>query len=204
MRLIKGLIPDNNTEFGLAFSGGVDSVVFAHYLKLENKKFKLYFFNHGNDEDKKALAFAEAFSLKYNIDLITNSDVVYIKETEHEWRNARYKWLESFNVPIVTGHNLDDVVSGYLLFWIKGQEKFIPVKRNNIIRPFLLVKKKHIYKYARRFNIDWNEEECNSNLDIPRNRVNLNILPEILKINPGFDKKIEKLFEEKLKREMYL
>ena len=127
MRLIKGLIPDNNTEFGLAFSGGVDSVVFAHYLKSQNKKFKLYFFNHGNDEDKKALAFAEAFSLKYNIELITNSDVVYIKEAEHKWRNARYKWLESFNVPIVTGHNLDDVVSGYLLFWIKGQEKFIPV-----------------------------------------------------------------------------
>lgn len=43
MRLIKGLIPDNNTEFGLAFSGGVDSVVFAHYLMSQNKKFKLYF-----------------------------------------------------------------------------------------------------------------------------------------------------------------
>ena len=193
MRLIKGLIPDNNTEFGLAFSGGVDSVVFAHYLMSQNKKPKLYFFNHGNDEDKKALAFARAFSLKYNIELVTNSEAVYIKEAEHKWRSARYTWLESFDIPIVTGHNLDDVVSGYLLFWIKGQEKFIPVKRNNIIRPFLLVKKKYIYKYAKKFN-----------LNIPRNRVNLNIIPEILKINPGFNKKIEKLFEEKLKKDMYL
>ena len=36
-----------------------------------------------------------------------------------------------------------------------------------------------------------------------RNKVNKIILPEINKINPGFDKKIKNLFLEKLRKEGY-
>lgn len=202
IRVLPNLIP--KTKFGLAFSGGVDSVVFSHFLKQGRKDFDLYFFNHGDDNDSKALQLAREWSKQLDVELITNTHIDSLEPSEGIWREARYKWLESFNLPILTGHNLEDIVSGYTMFWIKGQEKFIPVKRNNILRPFLLTSKQDILEYASKYNLCWNEEEYNHDVSYSRVRVVKNILPEIYKINPGFDKTVKDRFIEKLQKEGWL
>lgn len=202
IKVLPNLIP--KTKFGLAFSGGVDSVVFSHFLKQGRKNFDLYFFNHGDDNDSKVLELARGWSKELEVELFTNTDIAPLEPSEDVWRDARYKWLESFDIPILTGHNLEDIVSGYTMFWIKGQEKFIPVKRNNILRPFLLTSKQDILEYASKYNLCWNEEEYNHDVSYNRVRVIKNILPEIYKINPGFDKIVKKRFEDKLKKERWL
>lgn len=205
IKIIPNLIPKNNTKFGIAFSGGVDSVVFSHFLKQGNKNFDLYFFNHGDDNDMQALEFAKEWADKLKVQLHTNDVVTQLKASESIWRASRYDWLESFkNTPIITGHNLEDIVSGYIMFWIKGQEKFIPVERNNIKRPFLLASKEDIFKYARKHNLYWHEEDYNHDLSFDRVKVNKKVLPSIYEINPNFDNKIKNMFIEKLKRENYL
>jgi len=191
-----------STKFGLAFSGGVDSVVFSHFLKQSRRDFDLYFFNHGDENDTVALEFAKEWANKLSVNLITNEDVQPLNKSECSWRDARYAWLESFkDTTILTGHNLEDIVSGYLMFWIKGQEKFIPVKRNNILRPFLLTSKEEIFQYANNHNLIWHEEEYNHDVSYSRVRVVKNILPEIYEINPGFDKMVKNRLIQKLKNE---
>ena len=50
---------------------------------------------------------------------------------EEHWRNERYKFLHSDD-PVITGHNLDDVIEWYLFSSLHGQSKIIPSqsKRN--------------------------------------------------------------------------
>ncbi len=205
IKIIPNLIPKNNTKFGIAFSGGVDSVVISHFLKQGKKNFDLYFFNHGDNNDVDALNFALEWADKLEVQLHTNDIVTPLKASEGVWRDSRYTWLESFkDLPIITGHNLEDIVSGYVMFWIKGQEKFIPVERNNIKRPFLLTSKNSILDYAEKYNLKWHEEEYNHNLSFDRVKVNKKVLPSIYEINPNFDNKIKNIFIEKLKRENYL
>ena len=202
IKIIPNLIPNDN--FGIAFSGGIDSVVFSHFLKQGRKKFSLYFFNHGDESDIKALEFSKKWAEILDVPFYTNQEINPLKATENTWRTARYNWLESLDIPIITGHNFEDVVSGYVMFWIKGQEKFIPVERNNIRRPFLLTSKDSIHLYAQKHNLQWYEEPYNSDLSYNRVRVNLKLLPEIYEINPNFNGKVNKLFIEKLKKENYL
>ena len=205
IKIIPNLIPKDNTKFGIAFSGGVDSVVFSHFLKRGKKNFDLYFFNHGDDNDKIALELAREWSKELGVQLYTNENVSSLKASEGVWREARYEWLESFkDTTIITGHNFEDIVTGYVMFWIKGQERFIPVKRNNILRPFLLTHKSDILNYAKKHNLNWNEESYNHDTKYARVRVSKNILPEMYKINPGFDCILESKFKDKLHRDGYI
>ena len=205
IKIIPNLIPKDNTKFGIAFSGGVDSVVFSHFLKRGKKNFDLYFFNHGDDNDKIALELAREWSKELGVQLHTNENVNPLKASEGVWREARYEWLESFkDTTIITGHNFEDIVTGYVMFWIKGQERFIPVKRNNILRPFLLTHKSDIINYAKKHNLNWNEESYNHDTKYARVRVSKNILPEMYEINPGFDYTLESKFKDKLHRDGYI
>ena len=201
IKILKKVMPKQ--KFGIAISGGVDSVVFSHFLKQGKKDFDLYFFNHGDDSDKKALEFLNDYSKFLDVQLITNDVITPINKSENDWRNARYKWLESFDVPIITGHNLQDVVSGYVLFWLKGQEKLLPVIRNNIFRPFLMTSKDDIYKYALKNNLVWYEEIYNSDLTYDRNYINISLLPHIYHLNPGFDKMVIRKLKRKLHKQGY-
>ena len=170
----------------------------------ESWYFDLYFFNHGDDNDKIALELAREWSKELGVQLYTNENVSPLKASEGVWREARYEWLESFkNTTIITGHNFEDIVTGYVMFWIKGQERFIPVKRNNILRPFLLTHKSDIINYAKKHNLNWNEESYNHDTKYARVRVSKNILPEMYKINPGFDYILESKFKDKLHRDGY-
>lgn len=204
LNYIHGTLPNKENEFGFAFSAGVDSVVFTNYLLKTGRQFKLYFFHHGDEDDNRALAFTKQYAKENNLEVVTNQNVVYHGSSDEVMRNARYEWLDNYkDIPVLTGHNLEDIVSGYVMFWIKGQEKFIPVTRNHVVRPFLLTRKKDIIKYAQDNCLQWYESPGNSTMQYDRNKVNKIILPEINKINPGFDKKIKNLFLEKLRKEGY-
>uniref|UniRef100_UPI00208E2EA7 ATP-binding protein n=1 Tax=Enterobacter sp. JH23 TaxID=2923087 RepID=UPI00208E2EA7 len=87
LNYIHGTLPNKENEFGFAFSGGIDSVVFTNYLLKTGRQFKLYFFHHGDEDDNRALAFTKQYAKENNLEVVTNQNVVYHGSSDEVMRN---------------------------------------------------------------------------------------------------------------------
>lgn len=190
------LVPE---EVGLAFSGGVDSVFSLDFLLAVNKKVTLIHFYHNDDLlSNIELHFAKRIAEKYKLPLIIGhrdvNEVRHKKSPEQFWRDMRYKFFHSLDMNIISAHHLDDAVETYLMSASHGIPKVIPYNNNNVIRPFLLVKKNEIINWVNNRNLEYLTDPSNG-LDMSknRNRVRKFIVPEILKINPGIHRVISRI-----------
>lgn len=184
MKLL-GKIPK---EVYLACSGGKDSMMALHFLLMGRRKVHVLYFNHNTDHGKEAEHFIHEFCRLRNIPL--DIGTYFEKDsTEDAWRNARYKFFSFYtNKPIITVHHLQDNIETWLLSSIKGQSKFIPYNRDNIIRPFLLTSREDIDNYVNKHNLDWIEDPSNSENIYSRNKLRNQVLPVLKDINPGLEK----------------
>ena len=116
------------------------------------------------------------------------------RSLEEFWRDERYAFFNSMRGDFtITCHHLDDVLETWLMSSFHGAPKLIPYKRNpNIYRPFLMTDRKSLVAYCEKNNIDWIEDPSNKACVHARNRVRHNIIPEVLKVNPGIRKVIRK------------
>lgn len=191
---IIGKIPKRVT---VACSGGVDSMVFVDFLLKGNRKVDLAYFNHDTGHSREAERFVKQYAAKNNL-ILTVGRVRGSKgnrSLEEFWRDERYEFLESLGSNyIITCHHLDDVVETWLFTSFHGESKLIPHKRGNkIYRPFLMTEKSSILNYADRKAIDWIEDPSNRmTKNIMRNHIRHNIMPQVLKVNPGIRKTIRK------------
>ena len=191
---IIGKIPRRVT---IACSGGIDSMVFTHFLQKGNRKIDLAYFNHDTAHSKEAEKFVKEYAAKNKL-ILTVGRVKGAKgkrSLEEFWRDERYRFLESLKSKyIVTCHHLDDVVETWLFSSFHGNPKIIPFKRgSNIYRPFLMTAKKSILNYADRKGINWIEDPSNRmTKSLMRNHIRHNVMPEVLKVNPGIRTTIRK------------
>lgn len=111
---------------------------------------------------------------------------------EEFWRNERLGVFWSESEPVITGHNLDDCAETWLWSSCHGKPKIIPYRNRNIIRPFMLNKKSSLKEWCERNNIPWVEDKSNEDVSYMRNMVRHKMMPEALKVNPGFYKVIAK------------
>tara|TARA_S200000501_G_C20865786_1_gene761879 strand:+ start:1353 stop:1955 length:603 start_codon:yes stop_codon:yes gene_type:complete len=190
---IIGKIP---TSVTIACSGGIDSMVFTHFLMQGKRKINLAYFNHDTQHSYKAEKFVEKFASDNNLTLFIGrvKGRKGKRSLEEFWRDERYDFLQrtSSNYTI-TCHHLDDCVETWLMSSFHGQSKLIPFKRNsNIYRPFLMTSKKSIKDYAERKNLEWCEDPSNQKTNFMRNHVRYNLMPQVLKVNPGIRSTIRK------------
>ena len=54
------------------------------------------------------------------------------------------------------------------------------------VAPLLTTTKAELTHWCERHRVDWSEDKSNADVSSPRNRIRHNILPEVLKVNPGF------------------
>ncbi len=186
-----------NEPIGVAISGGVDSVALAHYLVKKKYNVTLFFFNHANDYANDEFKFVTSFADKYNLSLVVCSTTVKKPDEmsqEEFWRIERYKFFHSHsNIKIATGHTLNDAVEWYIFTCCHGEGHCMPYENKNVIRPFLVTDKDRIISYCEKNKINWLEDPSNQDVTFAaRNRIRHNILPEVLKINPGIFKVIKK------------
>ena len=74
-----------------------------------------------------------------------------------------------------------------------GLGKLIPFQRSSkIFRPFLMTEKSSIKNYAENKSVKWVEDPSNQHTNFMRNHVRKNIMPHVLKVNPGIRKTIRK------------
>lgn len=175
-------------EVYLAFSGGVDSTAALDFLH-RNHRVTLVHVNHGNDIAQFEELEAQRAAEKYRVDLIIyrgNSDVPSGKSREQHWRDQRYEFFHSLNKPVITCHHLDDCVETWVWNMTCGKAYTIPYQNGNVIRPFRLNRKQEFVNWCTRRSLTWFEDPTNNSADFAlRNRIRHEVIPALLKVNPG-------------------
>jgi len=182
-------------EVWVACSGGIDSMAVVDFLK-RNHKVNLMFFDHGTQTSYDAKEFLiEQFYSSNDVNLCIgeiNRDKNQDESWEEYWRNMRYEWFHSFDVPIVTGHHLDDCVETWIWSSLHGEGKIIPYSNRNVIRPFRLNRKAQFKNWARNKNVSWIEDSSNEDTKYMRNFIRHEIMQKALVVNPGLHTVIRK------------
>ena len=167
-----------------------------YFLMQSRRKIDVAYFNHDTLHSKEAERFVREFCAKNKLILTVGRVKGYKgkRSLEEFWRDERYDYFERLRSNfIITGHHLDDVLETWLMSSFHGTPKLIPYEREPVIyRPFLMTEKKTLKSYCIKHNIPWIEDPSNKSCEHSRNRIRHNIIPEVLKINPGIKKVIRK------------
>ena len=185
-------------KINLAFSGGVDSLVVAHFLKRGKHDLTLLHFNHGcqySDEiERQCLERAESLSVPIVVGRVTEGSPNKGQSLEDFWRRSRYRFLRSFPEQFITCHHLDDAVETWVWSCLHGNPKIIPASDAKVIRPFLLTEKQDFQKYADRHGLVAVDDPYNRDFSLTRNYIRANIMEHAYRINPGLKKVIRKKY----------
>ena len=96
MKMIRiiGKIPKNVT---IACSGGIDSMVFTHFLLQGKRNIKLAYFNHDTMHSRMAEEFVKQYSEENKIQLFLGkmSGTKGRRSIEEFWRDERYKFFDN-------------------------------------------------------------------------------------------------------------
>ncbi|MEJ5262145.1 MAG: tRNA lysidine(34) synthetase TilS [Ignavibacterium sp.] len=197
----------NNDKVLVALSGGPDSVFLLHFLKKYQKKFKIelaaFHLNHlirksADKEQEFCAKLCKKLSIpfyteKFNVKSFAVKNKISVEEAG---RKVRYDYLNKYALKldfnlIATAHNADDNAETVLLNLTKGTGikgiAGIPVKRENIIRPVLCLRKNEILDYLKKNKIKFVIDESNLSEQYERNFLRLKVIPLIeSKLNPQF------------------
>lgn len=187
----------------IAISGGLDSVVVTHLFNqikigevyLAHCNFKLR--KDASDLDE---VFVKSLALKSSNQIFTTffDTEKYALENKTSIqiaaRELRYNWfqelIENHKLDhVVTAHHADDNLETFLINLTRGSglDGFtgIPKQNGNIIRPLLPFSQNEILVYALENNLEWREDESNSETKYVRNKIRHQIVPVLKEINPS-------------------
>jgi tRNA(Ile)-lysidine synthase len=181
----------------LAVSGGVDSMVLlyaaASLPKSKRPELLVASFDH-----------ATGLAAKRAIDLVRRTsrelDLPFVggrandsASTEHEWRNARWKFLRDtavkFGGVVATAHTLDDQIETVFMRILRdaGPRGLAALyAETEVVRPFLSLRRADILQFAEKNGIVWADDPSNATRSHLRNRVRHDLLPAISRLRPGF------------------
>ena len=183
----------------VALSGGVDSMALLDFLRRKHDV-TAAFFHHGTENSAKAWQFIYTYCKDNNIPLETGligyPDKLKEESFEEYWRNQRYTFLSKFET-VVTGHNLDDCVETWVWSCLHGTPKLIPHTRGNVLRPLLCTRKSELISWCKKNNVPWVEDSSNTNTKYTRNFIRHEMMQNVLHVNPGIHKMLEKKIKEK-------
>ncbi len=192
---LQGKLP---RDLYIAVSGGVDSMVALDFLS-RNHNVTVLHVNHGTEHSEEAQHFVSQYCSDNDIKIISHK-LFYKKPAdlswEEHWRNKRYEAFERYDYPVVTAHHLNDCAETWLWGTMNGQPRLPCYRYKNAVRPFLLNSKNKLKAWAHRHDVPYIEDNSNNNVQFTRNRIRHNIMPEVLKVNPGFMKVVAKKVRE--------
>ena len=188
----------------LAVSGGVDSMVLLHLLKVHDFTFSVAHCNfclRKNDADED-----ENFVKNY----CENHQILFFSKrfatlefaekqgisTQMAARELRYTWFEELKIQekfdyLLTAHHLNDNLETVLLNFTKGTGiaglKGISPKRGWVVRPLLFAQKTEIIAFAAQNNLEWREDASNASNKYQRNLLRNEVIPLLKSINPALE-----------------
>lgn len=190
----------------IAVSGGPDSVYLLNLcLEISAKhpfKIIVAHANHklrGKESDSDQ-SFVKKLAELHNLPFeTTNLNIPKKGNLEDNARRLRYSFLENIRAKhkaswIITAHHLNDnietslfnLIRGSYLNGLTGMETASP--ENSILRPLLNISKAEIINHLKKEKIRFRIDRSNFDPRFSRNLIRSNIVPEIKKINPSFEK----------------
>lgn len=182
-------------KVALACSGGRDSMSALSFLLRGRRDVDLLYYNHGTPGADEAEQFVSKVANSEGLKLSVGRSSKKIPSTELAWRNARYDFFASSDLPVVMAHHLNDAAEWWIFSSLRGKPNLMPVARLHegvkILRPFMYFSKEQLLEQNVFGGI---EDPSNSDVSHNRNRIRRNIIPEAVKVNPGLLKTISNLY----------
>ena len=205
-------MPVNDKRVVVALSGGADSMALLYVLCELKEEYGMAVeachVNHGirGEDAVRDEIFVKAECEKLGVILHTfHFDVPDLAKErglglEECGRQVRYEAFESLgDCLIATAHTLSDRCETLLLNETRGASLkgicSIPAVRGNIIRPLIDCTREDVEEYCRLNSIPFVTDDTNFDDVYSRNRIRLNVIPELKKINPSFEKAVSRLIE---------
>jgi len=186
-------LPD--IPYTVAVSGGPDSMAVLDFLCGHKIKPKVAYFNHGTEHGLEAEEFVKRFceerKLAFAVGRI-RAPKEKGESPEEFWRERRLAFLQNLGGPVITAHNLNDVVETWIFTSLHGNPKLLPYQNQNIIRPFRATPKSEFVSWCERHNVPYLNDPSNLDTKYIRNHIRHKLMPEALIVNPGLEKVIKK------------
>jgi tRNA(Ile)-lysidine synthase len=188
-----------------AVSGGADSVALLDLLRSARDRLDItiaaFHLNHGlRERASRDEAFVRKLCKDWRIELVVvRADVAgYAKRRklgiEEAGRELRYERLERaarrLNCTVIAfGHTANDNLETMLLNLARGAGARglagIPVRRGPFVRPLLDIERQLLERHLRARRIGWTEDESNQDVKYRRNLIRHEVVPVLLRVNPG-------------------
>jgi tRNA(Ile)-lysidine synthase len=182
---------------GVAVSGGADSVFLLHALREARLAAAVLHVNHklrGEESDGDE-AFVARLAQDFGLPLHVAIRPVPPGNLEQEARRARYAFFlagvaEGICDAVATGHTLDDQAETVLSRFLRGAgttglSGIRPATREGIIRPLLAIRRAEIRTFLHNRGIAWREDCTNAQTEFQRNRLRLDLMPQLATLNPS-------------------
>ena len=212
LKLILSNETDKITNFKIALSGGLDSVVLLHLFYRMGKtnpeiKIVAHHVDHGlSNNAQKWMNFCKEFSNSLEIDFtFTSLNLVRTNRTSLEAlaRDARYECLTKSltkNAALVTAHHQDDQIETVLLALkrgsgptgLQGIKSYMKISKGALIRPLLNFSRNELEAYATKFDLKWVTDESNFDEAFDRNFLRHQISPLLKERWPSIGKTISR------------
>lgn len=176
----------------IAYSGGLDSTVLLHAVsKLQNElpfDLSAMHVHHGLNENANHWAIICEKTCA-DLEVPMSSIKVHIDENsglgiEATARHARYQALNAASADFIClGHHQDDQAETLLLqlargAGVKGLAGMAKIDmERRLLRPFLNVQRADLITYAQQHQLQWIEDESNTDIKFDRNFIRHNIIP---------------------------
>ena len=194
----------------VALSGGADSVAMLRALKMlgcDVEAAHCNFHLRGSESDRDE-TFCKNLCESLGVELhLAHFDTVAFAQLhgvsiEMAARTLRYdyffKLLQDLSLEAVcVAHHRDDSVETVLLNMVRGTGmeglKGIQPRNGKVLRPMLDLSRREIECYLSRINQDYITDSTNLVDDVQRNKIRLNVIPELQSVNPSAVENIHRL-----------
>lgn len=209
----------------VALSGGSDSVALTALLRPICPLLQGAYFNHGLRKEvelKEEISFLRNFSATLNLPLhIGESPRGKLKKEaqnsksslEDIARIARYEFLDSVMENqklsyLVLAHHGDDQAETLVSRFFQGSGPAglsgIKAVNGSRIRPLLNFSKQDILSFLKEEELTWSEDKTNREDIFQRNRIRLNLIPQLKEVFPGINRSLPYLAEKMTRIDNYL
>ncbi len=197
LKKVQASYPDNT--FILSVSGGVDSMVLLDSaIKTKLNCVVVNFNHHKRKTSEKEAKLVEKVAIANNLKVVLK-DIKIEKNSNFQKlaRDCRIALLkeiakENNTDLIVTAHHSNDLAETMLMNFVsQGMFKSLSgfdTKHEDdgfiFLKPFKEIKKSKLYEYAKKYNLNFFEDESNFKNNYTRNQFRNLVIPELEKQNP--------------------
>ncbi len=215
------MIKERPCKITVALSGGADSVALLYSLWFLKDELQIELsachVNHNlrGDESDGDEMFVRRMCRLLDIPLYVKNIKVLDYVSKHESvelvaRKIRYDFFSELGADrlIATAHTASDNCETVLINLIRGTALSgmcgIPPKRDNIIRPLIDCTREDIEEFCKEHSLPYVTDSTNLSTDYTRNKLRINIIPELKKINPSLIASIGRMSQSVALDDRYL